>query len=114
VDTASNVFPTEIKGNQREDQLQTYIELQPNECSLHDARIMHGSEANTSDIRRCGWTLRFVSAACKFDEERFAGAHQVYLAKGRDLGGNQYADPTRAYPEVMAKRAALTLYKNAH
>jgi hypothetical protein len=114
VDTATSVFPTEIKKEQREDDRQVYIELQANECSLHDARIMHGSEPNTSQIRRCGWTMRFASTACKFNEERFAGAHQVYLAKGRDLGGNRYADPSRAYPEVMAARGASTRYKNAH
>jgi hypothetical protein len=114
VDTATSVFGTEIKKEQRDDERQVYVEIQANECSLHDARIMHGSEPNTSQIRRCGWTLRFASTACKFNEEKFAGAHQVYLAKGRDLGGNRYADPTRAYPEVMAARGATTRYKNAH
>ncbi len=114
VDPATCVFSTEITRTQREDHRQVSVELQPNQCSLHDARIMHGSEANTSDIRRCGWTLRFASSACKFNEEKFGGAHQVYLAKGRDLGGNHYADPTRAYPEVMVRRAELTRYKNAH
>jgi hypothetical protein len=114
VDTATSVFPTEIKKEQREDERQVYIELQPNECSLHDARIMHGSEPNNSQIRRCGWTMRFASAACKFNEEKFAGAHQVYLAKGRDLGGNRYADPTRTYPEVLAARGASSRYKNSH
>ncbi|MFZ4779090.1 MAG: phytanoyl-CoA dioxygenase family protein [Terrimicrobiaceae bacterium] len=114
VDTTHSVFGTEIKKEQREDERQVYIELQPNECSLHDARIMHGSEPNTSQIRRCGWTLRFASSGAKFHEEIFSGAHQVYLARGQDLGGNRYADSTRAYPEVMAKRGDLTRYKNAH
>lgn len=114
VDIATSVFGTEIKKAQREDERQVYVELQPNECSLHDARIMHGSEPNTSQIRRCGWTLRFASTAVKFNEEKFAGAHHVYLAKGRDLGGNTYADPTPAYPEVMAARGASSRYKNSH
>lgn len=114
VDTATSVFPTEIKKEQRNEDRQVSIELQPNECSLHDSRIIHGSEPNSSPIRRCGWTIRFTSTACKFNEEKFAGAHQVYLARGRDLGGNRYADPTRRYPEVMAARGASTRYKNAH
>lgn len=75
---------------------------------------MHGSEPNTSQIRRCGWTLRFASRACKFNNEKFAGAHQVYLAKGRDIGGNIYADPTKKYPEVMTARGASSRYKNSH
>lgn len=114
VDPTKNVFHTEIRSDQRDDSRRAYIELQPNECSLHNARLMHGSEPNTSSIRRCGWTMRFCSTSVKFNEERFAGMHQVYLAKGRDLGGNIYADPSRAYPEVMALRNGSTRYKNSH
>ncbi len=114
VDIATSVFNTEITKEQRDEERQVYVELQPNECSLHDSRIMHGSEPNLSQIRRCGWTLRFASTSVKFNEEKFAGAHQVYLAKGRDLGGNRYADPALAYPEVMTRRGASSRYKNSH
>jgi hypothetical protein len=114
VDPARNVFGTEITPSQRDESRRVCVELQPNECSLHDARIMHGSEPNTSCIRRCGYTMRFTSSAVKFNEERFDGAHQVYLARGRDLGGNAYADPSRSYPEVMARRGLSGRYKNSH
>lgn len=114
VDPAKNVFPREIRADQRDDTQRVAIELQPNQCSLHDARLMHGSEPNTSSIRRCGWTMRFCSTAVKFSEERFDGMHQVYLARGRDLGGNRYAEAGRAYPEVVAKRNASTRYKSSH
>jgi hypothetical protein len=114
VDSTTSVFSTEILKQQRNDLQKVYIELQPNQCSLHDARIQHASEPNTSSIRRCGWTMRFCSTAVRFNQERFAGAHHVYLAKGRDKGGNTYADPGRAYPEVMMKRGASGRYKNSH
>ncbi|MDR3689733.1 MAG: phytanoyl-CoA dioxygenase family protein [Fimbriimonas sp.] len=114
VDAAHNVFSTEIKPILRDESKTVYIELAPNECSLHDSRVMHGSEANMSQIRRCGWTLRFCSTAVRFSQERFNGAHQVYLASGKDLGGNVYADPTRPHPEVMARRGASQRYRNAH
>ncbi len=114
VDTARSVFGTEITHRQRDESKRVYIELEPNECSLHDARIQHGSEPNTSDIRRCGWTLRFCSAAVKFNEEAFAGAHHVYLARGVDQGGNTYADPARSYPEVLERRGMSGSYKNSH
>ena len=114
VDTAKNVFSTEIRKNQRDDAKRVHVELQPNECSLHDARIMHGSDPNTSSIRRCGYTMRFCSTKVKFNRDSFSGGHNVYLAKGRDLGGNEYADPTRAYPEVMALRGASGKYKHSH
>ncbi len=114
VDTRAAVFPTEILEKQRDDSQRVYIELEPNHCSLHDARIQHGSEPNTSSIRRCGWTMRFCPTSVRFNEERFAGGHQVYLAKGRDLGGNAYAEPGRAYPEVMQRRGESSRYKNSH
>lgn len=114
VNPEQNVFGSEIKANQRDDTKQVYIELDANECSLHDARVMHASEPNTSNIRRCGWTMRFASTSVKFDQERFDGTHVVYLARGRDLGGNVYADPTRSYPEVIEKRGFSGRYKNSH
>ena len=114
VDPSRNVFASEIRASQRDESRRVYIELQPNHCSLHNARIMHGSEPNTSHLRRCGWTLRFCSTEAKFRLEDWEGAHQVYLAKGRDLGGNTYADPTRSYPEVIERRARLSAYKNSH
>lgn len=114
VDEAHNVFSTEIKPILRDDSKKVAIELLPNECSLHDSRVMHGSEANLSQIRRCGYTMRFCSSSVKFNQERFAGMHQAYLACGVDRGNNVYADPTKRYPEVMAKRGASSRYKNAH
>lgn len=114
VDPAKNVFPTEIAAHQRDDSQRVYIQLQANECSLHDARTMHGSEPNNSNIRRCGWTMRFCSTKVNFNQDKFAGTHVVYLAQGQDHGGNTYADPTRAYPEVIAARGMSSHYKNSH
>ena len=114
VDSRASVFGTEILREQRDEARRVYLELQPNQASLHDARIQHGSEPNTSQIRRCGWTMRFCPARVNFNEERFGGMHQVYLARGVDRGGNQYADPTRAYPEVMQRRGESSRYKSSH
>jgi hypothetical protein len=112
VDKTTNVFATEIVSRHRDDSKRVNIELKPNECSLHDARIQHGSEPNTSNLRRCGWTLRFCSAAVKFTD--FQGRHLVYLARGRDRGGNTYADPSKAYPEVIETRLKSNSFKNSH
>ena len=114
VDPQQNVFGSEIRESQRDETRRVYLELEPNQCSLHDARIMHGSEPNTSTLRRCGWTLRFCPATVKFNEEKFAGLHQVYLARGRNVAGNVYADPARANPELLARRAASGAYRNSH
>jgi hypothetical protein len=114
VDPEKNVFHNEILKNQRDESKKVFIELQPNEASLHDARIQHGSEPNTSALRRCGWTLRFTSTAVKFNEKQWDGMHQVYLARGRDRGGNHYADPHAPAVELMAKRTKTTRFKHSH
>ena len=38
-----------------------YVELKAGEASLHADLLLHGSEANTSDRRRCGLTLRYTT-----------------------------------------------------
>lgn len=104
VDSSKNIFPTEITPTQRNDALAVACELQPNECSLHNGRLIHGSPANTSHIRRCGYTMRYMPASVKQINQHEKAYHQVYLARGRDRAGNQYADPTRSYPELARYR----------
>lgn len=106
VDLAKNVFPTEIRKEQRDDARAVPIELQPNQASLHDGRIMHGSDANLSNIRRCGYTMRFISTHVKFNSEKHGEYHQIYLARGVDHAGNTYADSSRAYPEKARYRVS--------
>lgn len=38
------------------------VQLKAGECSIHSDLLLHGSEANTSDRRRCGLTLRYCAA----------------------------------------------------
>jgi ectoine hydroxylase-related dioxygenase (phytanoyl-CoA dioxygenase family) len=80
------------------------IELAPNHASLHDARLMHGSDANTSPLRRCGYTMRFMSASVRFDSDRFGDCHNIYLARGQDRAGNRYADPAQSYTHLARFR----------
>ncbi|MCH2155292.1 MAG: phytanoyl-CoA dioxygenase family protein [Opitutales bacterium] len=105
VDTAKNVFDTEILPTQRRDERAQYVELKPNQCSLHDARLMHGSETNTSNMRRCGWTLRFCPSSSVIHTERRKFLH-MYPARGRVLTDQPLGDPSRAYPEITAARRA--------
>jgi hypothetical protein len=103
VDTATNVFNIEIVKPQRDDARAVPLELAPNEASLHDARLIHGSAPNTSAIRRCGYTMRYVPASVRLADEA-RGYHQLYLARGRDLGGNNYGDPAQSYPHLARYR----------
>lgn len=59
------------------------VELKAGEISVHNDLLLHGSEANTSDRRRCGLTLRYCSADVR--------AGQGWNAKGVIVSG---ADPS--------------------
>src|SRR5690606_7428508 len=77
VDTSRHVFHQQIKNPDALDVGKAVdFELEPNECSLHDARIIHGAEANTSPYRRCGYTMRYFSTELKVIPENNPG-HKV-------------------------------------
>ncbi len=102
--TEAAVFPTEITPTQRNDTAAVPIELEANHCSLHDGRLIHGSPPNTSSLRRCGYTMRYISSHTKLNEKDFPW-HQLYLASGEDPGVNKFADPNKAYHELARYRS---------
>jgi len=89
VDTEENIFGSEIKSDQFDESRAVYFCLEPNECSLHEARIIHGAKANTSPYRRAGYTMRYFPTSSKVYPERIPN-HKIWLARGIDLGGNLY------------------------
>jgi hypothetical protein len=104
VDHAMNIFGAQIKPHQIDESKAVDLELQPNQCSLHHAKLMHASEPNASNIRRCGYTMRYMSTRVKLNTEFCGKFHQIYLARGRDHAGNSYADPMRSYPHLARYR----------
>jgi chlorinating enzyme len=91
------VFNIEIKKGQYDESKAVDCVLKPNECSIHHAKMIHGSNPNTSSIRRCGYTMRYVPATSKFRpaDRVFGDVFQIYLARGQDRAGNKYGDPTK-------------------
>jgi len=87
VDASKNIFSSEII--EVDESKAVYFELEPNECSLHEARIIHGAKANTSDHRRAGYTMRYFPTTSKIFPERNPN-HKIWLARGVDLAGNKY------------------------
>jgi hypothetical protein len=53
--------------------------LKAGECSIHSDLLLHGSEANMSDRRRCGLTLRYAAAEVR--------AHLGWNGKGVWVSG---------------------------
>jgi hypothetical protein len=106
VDATVNVFQTEIVSFGRDEAAAVSLELEPNQASLHDGRIQHSSAANTSPMRRCGLTMRYISTRTRFDPSAndYFKHHRIYLARGRDHTGNADGDPTRTYEEAAKYR----------
>lgn len=88
-DPSRNIFPTEVKDVDLSKAV--YMRLSPNECSLHEGRILHGAKANTSPKRRAGYTMRYFPLTSEVfsDNPRNAG-HKIWLARGADRAGNKF------------------------
>jgi len=95
-DPDKQVFSTEIRQDKIDESKAVDMTLEPNQCSFHHAKLIHGSNANTSAFRRCGYTMRYVPATSRFNHtvQAHFPAFRVYLARGQDRAGNHYGDPT--------------------
>ena len=71
-------------------------ELKAGEVSLHSDLLLHGSEANHSDRRRCGLTLRYcaadVRAGLGWNEKGVSSAAPTRPATGRTPRGRRATD----------------------
>jgi ectoine hydroxylase-related dioxygenase (phytanoyl-CoA dioxygenase family) len=91
VDTSSNIFDTQIKQELINETEAVYFSLEPNQCSLHEARIIHGAKANTSPRRRAGYTMRYFPTTSHINPDAPLNAgHKIWLARGEDRAGNRY------------------------
>jgi ectoine hydroxylase-related dioxygenase (phytanoyl-CoA dioxygenase family) len=103
VDPETNVLSWEVKRKSFNEDDAFTIELDRNHASLHDSRLLHGSRPNTSSMRRCGYTMRYMPTTVKLKPDVYA-SHNIYLARGRDHAGNRYGDPTKTYDEMARFR----------
>ncbi len=60
--------------------------LEPGDVLVHHSEIIHGSQANTSDRPRRGWTLQYKAASAQYDEDRIA-AYERDLAEQLEARG---------------------------
>jgi non-heme Fe2+,alpha-ketoglutarate-dependent halogenase len=67
------------------------VELKAGEISIHSDLLLHGSEGNRSDRRRCGLTLRYCAAEVRAYEGWNA---KGVIVSGRDASGH-WANPPR-------------------
>jgi ectoine hydroxylase-related dioxygenase (phytanoyl-CoA dioxygenase family) len=97
VDRSTNVFPTRIKPGEMDESAAVDLAIMAGECHVHHAKMIHGSNPNTSDRRRCGYTMRYMPADVKHNVDEQGGQHAVYLARGENLAGNELGDPTKLF-----------------
>jgi ectoine hydroxylase-related dioxygenase (phytanoyl-CoA dioxygenase family) len=94
-DADKEVFDTEIRAGQYDETKAVPCILEPNQASLHDGRLIHGSPPNEGAMRRCGYTMRFMPTTVKHTSgSNKDDGFQIYLARGKDRAGNVYGDPT--------------------
>jgi len=68
-DKSKAVFATEIRKTQRDESRAVYLELEPNQASLHTADSCTQA-IRTHRMRRCGYTMRYVTTRTKFNQEK--------------------------------------------
>jgi hypothetical protein len=103
-DQGEAVFDSEVAKGVFDEASAIDCVLEPNQCSLHHAKLIHGSQANASDRRRCGYTMRYISTSSRFDAERARPGHEIFLARGRDRAGNRYGEPGKANAQWQGER----------
>ena len=86
-DISKNTFRKEIKKGSFNEKEAVWLELEKGQCSLHDARIIHGALPNASPKRRTGYTMRYFSLDMTFHPMAAPG-HKIWWARGRNLAGN--------------------------
>lgn len=92
-DRDASVFPTEIRSGSFDESQARDVILEPGQCSIHHARMIHGSNANTGHQRRCGFTMRYFSSRCRFTFHEQDPDFAIHLARGVDHAGNHYSEP---------------------
>ena len=105
VDREKYVLDSTIHPSQIDDSQVVNLELEAGDLSIHNPRIVHGSEGNTSDSWRIGLTLRYIPTSTRVVAEGWRNI----LVRGRPdpHNGNCYAERPRYVPgQTMAFRGA--------
>lgn len=87
VDRDANTFSRELQNV--DESRAVLFELEPDECSLHDSRLVHGANANTSDRRRTGYTMRYFSQEMKLNLDHSGNkTHKLWHCRGKNPHDN--------------------------
>ena len=92
VDHEKHLFGREVIAEDLDASKVVDLELAVGECHFHDAFTIHGSAPNTSQKRRCGYTMRYMPADVRCNDPSLRPSHHIYLLRGQDRtdGFNTY------------------------
>ncbi len=83
------------------------VELKAGEFSLHHGYLLHASHANTSNTRRWGLTINYISAD---NRQIVSDEDYAMLVRGQDIGGHfrPVADPAEDLsPDALALHSRI-------
>ena len=104
VDEEKYVLNSQIHPSLIDDSDVVDLELEAGDVSIHNPRIIHGSEANTSATWRIGLTLRYIPTTTRVMAE---GWRSILVRGDAVDNGNLYAERPRYVPgECMPFRGA--------
>ncbi len=64
----NSVFDEELDQSQIDPAKAVPVQLRPNQYSIHSGALVHSSEVNRSTLRRCGYTMRYMSTSIRFND----------------------------------------------
>lgn len=104
VDEEKYVLNSQVHPSLIDDSDVVDLELEAGDVSIHNPRIIHGSEANTSDSWRIGLTLRYIPTTTRVKAE---GWRSILVRGDAADNGNLYAERPRYVPgDCMPFRGA--------
>lgn len=86
--------------------------LKAGQISLHADMLVHGSEANRSDRRRCGLTLRYCPPEVRITDEAWARGVEAIIARGSDETGQWRHHPKPENDNILATRSPHVVGNN--
>ena len=76
------------------------LEMKAGQISLHSDLLLHGSEPNTSDRRRCGLTMRFIPPEVRASNRRNQNS---IIVRGIDSDNHWFAASRPEFDQIPSK-----------
>ncbi len=89
-DEVDTVLDLAVKNPHSYGEAEVDVTLRAGQFSMHSDLLLHGSEANQSDRRRCGLTIRYAAA----DVQTWYGWHQKGIVVCGENVGAHWGNPT--------------------